>query len=206
MFPIPPRGKKPMKLKRTRFPYRSFLLILSLFAFNEPGLSDTGTAEDDTYSQETILAEAKAFFGAGAEGLADVIGKAFRDHGSPRGYVKGEEISGAIGLGVRYGNGTLVLKNGGRRTVHWQGPSVGFDVGANASKVFVLAYNLDRTDAIFQRFPGVDGSLYFVAGVGVNYVQSGDIVLAPIRAGIGWRQGINMGYMHVTRNKSWIPF
>jgi len=169
-------------------------------------LATAAAAAEDTYDRDTVLAEARAFFGEGAEGLAEVIEKVFAEQGRPNGYIKGEEAGGAIGVGVRYGHGTLHLKSGVSRQVHWQGPSVGFDVGANAAKVFVLVYNLPSVDAVFQRFPGVDGSLYFVAGIGVNYVRSGDIVLAPIRAGVGWRQGANIGYMHVTRKKSWVPF
>ncbi len=163
-------------------------------------------ADDEaTYDKATVLHEAESFFGKGAKGLAEVIERAFADMGRPNGYIKGEEVGGAIGIGVRYGNGQLVLKNAGTKRVHWQGPSVGFDFGANAAKVFVLVYDLPNVDAIFQRFPGVDGSLYFVAGVGVNYVRSEGITLAPIRLGVGWRQGASIGYMHFTRKKSWVP-
>lgn len=168
--------------------------------------TEAKAASDDTYDQETILQEAVNFFGTGAEGLGKVVEKAFKDHGRPNGYITGEEAGGAIAVGVRYGKGRLRLKNGASRRVYWQGPSIGFDLGANAAKVFVLVYNLHNPDAVFQRYPGVDGSLYFVAGVGINYVQSGDTVLAPIRFGVGWRQGVNLGYMHLTRDKSWIPF
>lgn len=160
----------------------------------------------EAFEQKTILEEAEAFFGEGAEGLADVVARVFKEQGRPNAYIKGEEAGGAIGIGVRYGNGTLVLKRGGTRQVHWQGPSIGFDVGANVVKVFVLVYNLSDIESIFQRYPGVEGSLYFVAGIGVNYLQSGDIVLAPIRFGVGWRLGASAGYMHITREKSWIPF
>lgn len=161
---------------------------------------------EGTYSQNDILAEAKAFFGHGAEDLAKVVEKAFKDKGKPNGFIKGSEAGAAIGIGVRYGSGLLRLKSGASRTVYWQGPSLGFDLGANTSKVFVLVYNLPAVDQIFQRYPGVDGSLYFVAGVGLTYVQSGNIALAPIRMGVGWRQGASVGYMHLTRRKSLNPF
>jgi hypothetical protein len=180
------------------------LLLAAMAHAAEP--QPAADPETDTYDQETILDEATAFFGKGAKGLAGVIEKAFEDQGEPNGYIKGKEAGGAIGVGVRYGSGTLLMKDGTRRKVHWQGPSVGFDLGANAAKVFVLVYNLPSVDALFQRYPGVDGSLYFVAGVGLNYVQSGDTILAPIRLGVGWRQGASVGYMHLTRDKSWIPF
>ncbi len=159
-----------------------------------------------TYDQKTVLGEAEEFFGAGAEGLAEAIEKVFSEKGQPVGYIKGREAAGAIVLGLRYGDGDLVLKNGYSRQVHWQGPSVGFDWGANASKVFVLVYDLPSVESIFQRFPGVDGSLYIVGGVGMNYVQWDSIVLAPIRLGVGLRAGANVGYMKVTPEKTWNPF
>ena len=116
--------------------------------------------ESDTYDQDSVLKEAEAFFGRSTEGLAKVIEKAFKEQGRPNGYVKGEEAAGAVTVGLRYGNGTLVMKDGATRRVWWQGPSIGFDFGGNVAKVFVLVYHLPRTSAIFQRFPGVDGSLY----------------------------------------------
>ena len=182
------------------------IAVFFLLAISLPMQYAFAAHDQGTFEQGTVLKEAEEFFGAGAEGLADVIAKVFEEQGRPNGYIKGEEVSGAIGVGVRYGNGTLTLKNGAQRHIHWQGPSIGFDLGANAVKVFVLVYNLRNIESIFQRFPGVDGSVYFVAGVGVNYVQSGDTVLAPIRFGVGWRQGVNVGYMHITREKSLIPF
>lgn len=177
------------------------LLTLSLILFWA-----SNALAASTYSQNEVLEEAKNFFGEGAKGLAKVIEKAFKEQGEPNGFIKGEEAGAAIGIGVRYGKGRLNMKSGASRNLHWQGPSVGFDLGANASKVFVLVYQLPSVDKIYQRFPGVEGSLYFVAGVGLNYAQSGDIVLAPIRMGVGWRQGASVGYMHITPKQSWIPF
>jgi len=161
---------------------------------------------DDTFDQDSVLRDAEQFFGRSTEGLAKVIEKAFKDHGRPNAYVKGEEAAGAIAVGLRYGNGTLVLKSGGSRRVWWTGPSIGFDVGANASKVFVLVYHLPRPGAIFQRFPGVDGSFYFVGGAGINYQQRDQIVLAPIRLGVGLRAGASVGYMRYTARKTYNPF
>lgn len=90
--------------------------------------------------------------------------------------------------------------------VFWQGPSIGWDFGGNASKVFTLVYKIENTNDLFQRYPGVDGSLYFVAGVGVNYQRNGNITLAPIRTGVGLRAGASVGYLHYTMKESWIPF
>jgi len=163
-------------------------------------------ADKDTYDQDSIIKDAADFFGQSTEGLAKVIEKAFKDHGRPNGYIKGEEASGAITVGLRYGNGTLKLKSGATRKVYWQGPSIGFDLGANASKVFVLVYHLPSTEKIFMRFPAVDGSLYYVGGAGINYQQRDRIILAPIRLGVGLRAGASIGYMHYTKKKTLNPF
>jgi hypothetical protein len=160
-----------------------------------------------TYHQDEVLKEAEKFFGSGAKGLAEVIAKAFKEEGEPMAIIKGEEAGGAIGVGLRYGHGQLVYKGASTGTsVYWQGPSIGFDVGANAVKVFALVYNLPSTDALFQRFPGVEGSLYFVGGFGVNYVQSDRTIIAPVRFGVGWRQGIGVSYMHFSREIRYNPF
>ncbi len=160
---------------------------------------------EDTYDQDSVLKEATAFFGNTTEGLAKVIEKAFKDQGRPNAYIKGEEVAGAITVGLRYGDGALTMKSGGGTRVHWAGPSIGFDLGGNASKVFVLVYHLPKADDIFQRFPGVDGSLYYIGGAGINYQQRDKIVLAPIRLGVGLRAGASVGYMHYRREKSWNP-
>ena len=162
--------------------------------------------DDDSYDQETIIHEASEFFGETTEGLAKAIEHVFEDQGQPNGFITGEEVSGAFVVGLRYGDGNLHRKNGDTRKVHWQGPSVGFDVGGNASKVFVLVYHLEDNEEIYQRFPGVEGTFYFVAGVGVNYQQTGDIILAPIRTGVGLRAGANVGYLRYSKKRSWNPF
>lgn len=162
---------------------------------------------EQTYSEDEILAAAQHFFGAGAEGLATVINHVFEDLGRPNGYIEGNEGSGAIGVGLRYGDGYLRLR--GRRNttrVYWQGPSLGFDTGGNASRVFTLVYNMTSPDQIFVRYPGVDGSAYLVGGVGVNYQRRNDITLAPIRAGVGLRLGANIGYLAYSRRRRINPF
>jgi hypothetical protein len=182
---------------------RTFLAFAFLTAVGaQPAL----TAEDDTYTVEEVVQEASDFFGVASEAVAQAVERAFADHGRPNAYIIGEEGSGAIGVGLRYGNGTLIRKNGPSTQVYWQGPSVGFDVGANASKVFTLIYNLPNTDAIFQRFPGVEGSYYLVAGIGVNYQQVDNIILAPMRTGVGLRAGANVGYLAYTRERRILPF
>jgi hypothetical protein len=175
-------------------------LFLLLFCLALP------VAATDTYRQDEILAAIDGFFGQGAENLGQVVQKIFQDYGEPNAYITGEEFAATLGVGVRYGTGTLNIKQGDGGVIYWQGPSIGFDVGANLSKVFVLIYQLPETDALFQRFPGIEGSLYFVGGVGVNYLQAGDVVVAPIRFGAGWRQGLSAGYMNFTRNARYNPF
>jgi len=160
-----------------------------------------------TYSQDEIVAAAQHFFGAGAEGVATVVAHVFEDHGRPNGYIEGNEGSGAIGVGLRYGDGYLHMKGrSGTTRVYWQGPSIGFDTGGNAARVFTLAYRLPNPDAIFRRYPGVDGSAYFVGGVGVNYQERDNVVLAPMRAGVGLRLGANVGYLAYSRRRRINPF
>ena len=179
---------------------RAFVLAACLLQ-----ISAAGAAEEETYDQTSILKEARMFFGEASEGLAKAIEKAFREQGRPVGYIKGEELSAAITVGLSYGKGDLILKHGETAKVFWQGPSIGYDLGFNASKVFTLVYNLPSKDAIYQRFPGVDGSLYLVAGVGMNYQRRHDIVLAPIRLGAGWRAGASVGYLNYTRDRTYNP-
>jgi hypothetical protein len=165
-----------------------------------------GQVGPETYSKDETIQAAQKFFGGTSEGLAKAIEKAFGDNGRPNAYIVGNEGSGALFVGLRYGEGTLYYKGGGSMKVYWQGPSIGWDFGGNASKVFTLVYNLRWTKDLFQRFPGVDGSLYLVAGVGLNYQRAADITLAPIRTGVGLRAGANVGYLSYTQKSTWIPF
>ncbi len=162
--------------------------------------------EEDTYDQDSVLQAATDFFGETTEGLAKVIEKAFKEQGRPNAYIKGQEAGGAMTVGLRYGEGELLMKGGGGQKVYWAGPSIGFDVGGNASKVFTLVYHLPRASSIYQRFPGVDGSLYYIGGAGINYQRRNGITLAPIRLGVGLRAGASVGYIHYRREKSINPF
>ncbi len=190
-----------------RFFLSAFLALAVIAAGISSAAAQTATEEatETTYSENEILDKAKGFFGATTKGLAKAIEKVFADQGRPNAYIIGEEASGAIGIGVRYGEGTLNRKTGAVREVYWQGPTIGFDFGADASKMFILIYRLPDVDSLFQRFPAIDGSFYFIAGLGVNYQQCGQIIQAPIRTGVGLRAGVNVGYMHYTRKFSWIP-
>jgi hypothetical protein len=162
--------------------------------------------KDSTYDEDSVVKAATEFFGQTTEGLAKVIEKAFKEQGRPNAYIKGEEAGAAITVGLRYGQGELLVKGGGAHKVFWAGPSIGFDLGANAAKVFTLVYKLSKPADIYQRFPGVDGSVYYIGGAGINYQRLKGITLAPIRLGVGLRAGASVGYVHYRREKSINPF
>jgi hypothetical protein len=164
----------------------------------------SGKAE--TYSRDEIVNSVSDFMGVTAEAAGGAVERIFQNNGSPTAYIAGEEGSGAFVAGARYGRGLLYMKGKDPIEVFWRGPSVGWDFGGNASRVFTLCYNLDDPRLIFQRYPGVEGSAYFIGGLGVNYQQTEDIVLAPIRAGVGFRLGANVGYVAYSRKRNIFPF
>jgi hypothetical protein len=158
------------------------------------------------YSSNEIVDAGHRFFGGVSRGLAMIIEKAFSQWGQPNGYVLGEEAGGAFVGGLRYGDGTLYTKNAGDMRVFWQGPSVGFDAGADGARTMMLVYNLPRTDAIFSRFGGINGSAYFIGGFGMTALTADNVVLVPIRSGVGFRLGANLGYLKFTDHPTWNPF
>jgi hypothetical protein len=159
----------------------------------------------DEYRQEEITGAVENFFGVTAQASAEVVERIFGDLGRPNGYIAGEEASAAVALGLRYGEGWLYRRNQQPRQLFWTGPSLGVDLGINASKVFTLVYDLQTPEQIFQRFPGVEGSYYFIAGIGVNYLRAGNITLAPMRTGLGARIGVNVGYLNISPEREWLP-
>ncbi len=161
---------------------------------------------EDAFTENEIVAAVADFFNITTEAAADVVERVFEDLGQPNGYITGSEGSGAIGVGLRYGEGNLFLKTGETRRVFWQGPSVGFDLGGNASQVFTLVYGINDADYIYRRFPGVEGSAYFIAGIGVNYQRDEQVTLVPMRTGVGFRAGANIGYLAYSRRRHWLPF
>ena len=160
----------------------------------------------EPFSQVEIVHAASNFFGVAAQTIAGVIERAFHDNGQPTGYIAGTEASGAVGVGLRYGKGELYMKHLPRERVFWQGPSVGFDLGGNGSRVFTLCYGIEDPEQIYHRFPGVDGSIYVVAGFGMNYQRAEGVTLAPIRTGVGARAGVNVGYLDYSRKRHLSPF
>lgn len=162
-------------------------------------------AQNDTFSPNEVVQAGSDFFGVTTEVMAKAVQRVTEDLGLPDGYIKGDEGSGAFILGVRYGSGWLIRKNMEPKKVYWRGPSIGFDAGANGAKVFTLVYNLREERRMYQRFPGVEGSIYFVAGIGVNYMRSGGVTLAPMRTGLGLRAGVNAHYQVYSEHRDWFP-
>jgi hypothetical protein len=158
------------------------------------------------YSSNEIVDAGHRFFGTISRGLAQIVEKAGSQFGLPNGYVLGQEAGGAVVAGVRYGEGVLYTKNAGDLRVFWQGPSVGFDFGGEGARTMMLVYNLPATDAIYQRFAGIDGSAYFVGGLGMTALTMNNIVVVPIRTGVGMRLGANVGYLKFTPTATWNPF
>jgi hypothetical protein len=159
-----------------------------------------------TFGPDELVGAGHKFFGNVSRGLASIIERAVSQWGLPNGYVLGEEGSGAFVAGLRYGEGTLYTKNAGDLRVYWQGPSVGFDWGGDGARTMTLVYNLPATNAIYQRFAGIDGSAYIVGGFGMTALTANNIVLVPIRSGIGLRLGANIGYLKFTPRATWNPF
>ena len=158
------------------------------------------------YNRDEVNREVMGYFEGGSRGLAELVARAFHDLGQPVGFIKGNEGGGALVVGLRYGTGTLHLKGYPPLPIYWQSPSLGFDLGVNAGKVFTLVYGMTTPEQIFQRFPGVDGSAYILGGFGMNYQRSGNITLAPIRVGVGLRLGAALGYQVYTRDQEVNPF
>ena len=168
--------------------------------------ASTSSEDQGGYDRYQTTQEAVDFLGGSAEAIAKVVDRAFAEHGRPNAIIKGEEGGGAVVLGVRYGQGEFMAKSGVTQKVYWQGPSVGWDFGGDAGRVFMLVYNLPRPDLIYQRFAGVSGSAFLVGGAGMHYLRSQSIVVAPIRVGVGLRLGAGVGYIQFTQEKSYNPF
>lgn len=181
------------------------LIAVIVLAGSLVGLGATALRAQE-YTAQEIVDSGHRFFGATSGGLATAVENIFASYGLPNGYVLGEEGSGAFVGGLTYGEGTLYTKNAGDHKVFWQGPSLGFDFGGEGSRIMMLVYNLNQVDALYDRFVGVAGSAYVVAGVGVNVLKKGDVLLVPVRTGVGARLGVNVGYLKLTQKPTWNPF
>jgi hypothetical protein len=160
----------------------------------------------NTYSSNEVVDAGHRFFGTVSRDLAKLIESMFSKFGEPNGYILGQEASGAVSLGLRYGEGTLYTRNAGDLKVYWQGPSLGFDLGADGARVMMLVYKLPRVEAVFGRFVGISGSAYVVGGFGATALTWNNIVVVPIRSGVGLRLGANIGYLKFTPTATWNPF
>ena len=158
------------------------------------------------FNVEEATQAAEDFFGHASQGLAEVLAKAFNDLGKPQGFIMGEERAGALVVGLRYGQGVIRFKDGPRHPIYWQSPSIGFDAGGQATKVFMLVYGTESLQPVYDRFLAIDGSLFVVGGLGLSYTQRGQIAIAPIRTGVGLRGGVNIGYLKFTSTETVNPF
>jgi hypothetical protein len=161
---------------------------------------------NDTFTMQEIVDSGHRFFGSTSGGLASAIEKIFQSYGLPNGYILGEEGSGALIGGLTYGEGMLYTKNAGDHKTFWQGPSIGWDFGGQGSRVMMLVYNLDDVQNMYGRYAGVSGSAYVIAGVGFNVLKRQNMLLVPVRTGVGARLGINIGYLKLTATPTWNPF
>ena len=172
----------------------------------QPETNATAAPNGETIPRRDIFDAAENLFGRGAEDLARLLERILGDQGEPIAYIAGEEASGALVVGLRYGSGVMRHRIEGDRNVYWTGPSVGFDAGAQASKVFVLVYNLHDAQRLFRRYPAAEGNAYVVGGFTASYLRRGDVVLIPVRLGVGLRLGVNAGYMRFSEKNRWLPF
>jgi hypothetical protein len=168
--------------------------------------ADPGGERPGDYSSEELVRSGHQFFGTISRGLAQVVEKATKQWGRPNGYILGQEAGGAFVGGLRYGEGIMYTRNAGDLKLYWQGPTLGFDAGADGDRTMMLVYNLPATEAIFQRFGGIDGSAYLVGGFGMTALGANNIVVVPIRSGVGARLGLNLGYLKFTNHATWNPF
>ena len=180
------------------FPLTALFLFLAL--------SPASPAQAEDYSAKEIMAEVDSFFGGATADLTKLVRGLTDKFGQPNAFITGSDKGAAIGAGLRYGKGKLKTKAGASRSVFWQSPSIGFDLGGSSSQVMSLVYNLGKADDIYQRYPGVDGGVYFIGGVGATYNQLGKTVLATIRTGTGRRAGASAGYLKFSRDDTWNPF
>ena len=193
---------------------RTALLVLVFFPLGtEPSLAQAtapaasnSSSQGAQYSSNEVIDAGHRFFGTVSRGLAEIVEKAVSQWGLPNGYVLGEEAGGAWVAGLRYGEGVMYTKNAGDRRVYWQGPSLGFDFGGDGARTMMLVYRLPAAEAIYQRFVGIEGSAYFVGGLGMTALAFDNVVVVPIRSGVGLRLGANVGYLKFTPAATWNPF
>jgi hypothetical protein len=181
--------------------------LLTIAATGAVAFAAPARAEElEQFSPEEVVDDGQRFFGTLSRGLADGVQEAGRRWGLPNAYILGQEASGAFVGGLRFGEGKMYTRNAGNQKIYWQGPSIGFDAGADGDRTMMLVYNLPETGAIFDRFGGLNGSAYFIGGLGFTAVGAKGVVVVPIRTGLGWRLGVNLNYLKFTQQATWNPF
>lgn len=208
--PVQPVPLQPVPVQQEYQPLGAPVAIGPAAPVQDPTRADASArasaAVGTGLSKHKVLQAAEGVFGRGAEGLAGLLETILRKQGEPTAYITGSEAGGAVVVGLRYGRGMLHHKLEGDRQIFWTGPTIGFDFGADANKVFVLVYNLDKGDQLFTRFPAAEGHAYVVGGLTASYLRRGNTVLIPIRTGVGMRLGVNAGYMRFSKKNKWVPF
>ena len=203
-------GTNPISSHKSSFPnFRQlFTLLICWFLLSAPAGHAQGQfpPKVEDFSESTLVISAAKYLGTTAESMAEIMDRVFSQYGIPDAIIRGEEVSAAVVFGLRYGRGTLEMRSGAQHPIYWRGPSAGVDTGGNAAKSFTLVYGIQNVEEVYSRFGGVDGSAFYLGGVAVNYLQRDDIVLAPMRAGVGLRAGVSIGYLKFTRESGWFPF
>ena len=199
-----------IRSQKSSFPHFRQLFALLIFGFLLSAPS--GRAQEqfppkvEDFSESALVISAAKYLGTTAESMAEIMDRVFSQYGIPDAIIRGEEVSAAVVFGLRYGRGTLEMRSGAQHPIYWRGPSAGVDTGGNAAKSFTLVYGIQNVEEVYSRFGGADGSAFYLGGVAVSYLQRGDIVMAPMRAGVGLRAGVSIGYLKFTRESGWLPF
>ena len=203
-------GTNPIRSHKSSFPHfrQLFALLICGFLLSAPAGRAQGQfpPKVEDFSESALVISAAKYLGTTAESMAEIMDRVFSQYGIPDAIIRGEEVSAAVVFGLRYGRGTLEMRSGAQHPIYWRGPSAGVDTGGNAAKSFTLVYGIQNVEEAYSRFGGVDGSAFYLGGVAVNYLQRDDIVMAPMRAGVGLRAGVSIGYLKFTRESGWFPF
>ena len=203
-------GTNPIHSHKSSFPHfrQLFTLLICGFLLSAPASRAQGQfpPKVEDFSESTLVISAAKYLGTTAESMAEIMDRVFSQYGIPDAIIRGEEVSAAVVFGLRYGRGTLEMRSGAQHPIYWRGPSAGVDTGGNAAKSFTLVYGIQNVEEVYSRLGGVDGSAFYLGGVAVNYLQRDDIVMAPMRAGVGLRAGVSIGYLKFTRESGWFPF
>ena len=184
----------------------ALLLVVPGAASAAPYRDRGDPGDPNGFSAGELVDSGHHFFGTVSRGLALTMQEAVRRWGQPSGYILGQEASGALFGGLRFGEGVLYTRRQPQRRIYWQGPSVGFDIGGEGARTMMLVYNMQGMPDLYKRFLEVDGSAYIVAGFGLTAARADDVIVVPIRSGVGLRLGVNLGYLKFSEAPTWNPF